>query len=136
MESLNRRVSDSMESRKEISELIKSTQDPAAKAMLLVQLQMCDSLVQNTEVVYGVADKLDKHLTSYEAHVIESERILNTGRGMWKVATWFLAIVQAVAVWALITAYTEIKSIKIKQNDLETKVEVHIKSGEQNGKVY
>ena len=127
---MNRRLSDSAEARKEISDLIKITQDPAAKAMLLVQLQMCDSLVQNTEVVYDVAHKLDKHLTSYEKHIVENERILNTGRGIWWAATWFLAVVQAFAVWAIVTVYTELKEIKARQHDIETKVAVHIKAGE------
>lgn len=119
----NRRVTDV--SQDKILVLIEQANDPKDRAFLIVLQQINESLIANTHTINEVAEKLDSHLTAYEAHAEREKALLNQGKGMWRVAAWVLGISQAIAAASISFAFNEIVAVKKDINDLSAWVKVH-----------
>jgi hypothetical protein len=119
----NRRATDV--SQDKILVLIEQADDPKDRAFLIVLQQINESLIANTHIINEVAEKLDNHLTAYEAHTEREQLLLNQGKGMWRVAARVLGAIQAIAIVLISFAFNEIVSIKKDVSDISAWVKVH-----------
>ena len=106
----NKRGEDTKEQR-DIEELIASENNPKIRLQLIVMNRINLSLIANTETINEIAEKLDAHLSVYNAQTIEQQALLNKGKGAWRIAAWILGIVQVVAVASWVDSRAEITQI-------------------------
>lgn len=105
-----RRTSDAAEQHN-IDMLIADENDPKIRLQLMVMNRINLSLIANTETVTSLKDKLDTHLNEYEKHIEYNNKLLNQGKGAWKIIMWVLGIVQVLTIAAWADYRSDIKSI-------------------------
>jgi hypothetical protein len=86
----------------DISQMIAAEDDPKQRAFLIVLHSINQSLEANTSTVRDISDKLEGHLETYNAHTAEEQKLLNQGRGAWKIVAWVIGIAQVLATGAWI----------------------------------
>lgn len=89
------------EVQRKIEELIEAESDPRERARLLILLAISRTLIDNVVAVREVTEEFRAHRVEFETTREEQLRILNQGRGAWKVAGIFLLILQAAFGWVL-----------------------------------
>lgn len=82
----------------EIAQLIAAENDPKQRASLLVLHAISLLLESNTKMVVDIAMKLEKHLEVFSLHATEEQKLMNQGKGAWKIMAWVLAAVQALGI--------------------------------------
>lgn len=105
----NRRASDTK--RHDIEAMIAEENDPKQRSFLIILNSINNSLVANTAVTANLSKQFEEHLQKFEDKVEEDEKLLNQGRGAWKVAAWVLGTMQAAVLAAAIYAANDIKAI-------------------------
>jgi hypothetical protein len=113
----------------DIEALISSENDPKQRAFLIILNSINASMVANTEATREVADKLDDHLTAFEAKAEADAQLLNQGRGAWRVLAWALGTAQVALLGVagyvfsdLQKIHTEIQQITLTEARLETRI--------------
>jgi hypothetical protein len=86
----------------DISQMIAAEDDPKQRAFLIVLHSINQSLEANTTTVREISDKLEVHLEVYNTHTAEEQKLLNQGRGAWKIVAWVIGIAQVLATGAWI----------------------------------
>lgn len=106
--------------------LIEQTADPVQKAHLLVMLQFHDLLAENTQATRQVAEDtmafrraFEDHKKQFVAHSAEELKVINQGKGMWRVLVWFYGIAQACIVGLGGVAWADYKDVKQRVVQLE-----------------
>ena len=113
--SQNRRESDSRALN--IEAMIAEENDPKQRAFLIVMNNINVSLVTNTSTIREISEKLDTHLTNFEAHTATEEALMNKGRGMWKILAWVLGAAQAIVIGLSLQVKADLFSL---HNEVET----------------
>lgn len=118
----SRRKTDSVT---DISLMIANENDPKQRAFLIVLNSINLALEANTATVREISQKLEHLLGDFNTHVTEDERLVNQGRGAWKVVTWVIGIAQVMATGAFFTQRNEIADLtKASQAELISDVQV------------
>lgn len=104
-----------------IDQMIAEEPNEQNRMFLLILNNINKSLIANTDTIREVSDKLDKHLTRFETHVAAEDRLLNQGRGAWRVAAWVIGAVQAIGLAIWIDSRAEIEEIHTSIHTLEVK---------------
>ena len=118
----SRRKTDSVT---DISLMIANENDPKQRAFLIVLNSINLALEANTTTVKEISDKLEHLLDDFNTHVTEDERLVNQGRGAWKVVAWIIGIAQVMATGAFFTQRNEIADLtKAIQAELISDVQV------------
>jgi hypothetical protein len=104
----SRRKTDSVT---DISLMIANENDPKQRAFLIVLNSINLALEANTATVREISQKLEHLLDDFDNHVTEDERLVNQGRGAWKVAAWVIGIAQVMATGAWVTQRNEISDL-------------------------
>jgi len=115
----------------DISLMIANENDPKQRAFLIVLNSINLALEANTATVREISVKLEHLLDDFDTHVLEDERLVNQGRGAWKVVAWVIGIAQVMATGAFFTQRNEMadltKAIQaelISDVQLKTRVDV------------
>ena len=95
----------------DISQMIADENDPKQRAFLIVLHSINQSLEANTNTVREISDKLEGHLEAFGHHVSSEERLINQGRGAWKIFAWVLGIAQALATAGWVTQRNEMHEL-------------------------
>lgn len=113
----------------DIDQMIMQEDDPKQRAFLIVLNNINKSLIANTDTIRDVSDKLETHLQHYEQHTQEEAKLLNQGRGAWRIVAWIIGIVQIVGLGIWTLAREEIKDIhamlqkeQVQLSQLESRV--------------
>ena len=104
----SRRKTDSVT---DISLMIANENDPKQRAFLIVLNSINLALEANTATVREISQKLEHLLDDFTNHVTEDERLVNQGRGAWKVVAWVIGIAQVMATGAWFTQRNEISDL-------------------------
>lgn len=104
----SRRKTDSVT---DISMMIANENDPKQRAFLIVLNSINLALEANTATVREISQKLEHLLDDFTNHVTEDERLVNQGRGAWKVVAWVIGIAQVMATGAWFTQRNEISDL-------------------------
>ena len=104
----SRRKTDSVT---DISMMIANENDPKQRAFLIVLNSINLALEANTATVREISQKLEHLLDDFNNHVTEDERLVNQGRGAWKVVAWVIGIAQVMATGAWVTQRNEISDL-------------------------
>jgi hypothetical protein len=140
----SRRKTDSVT---DISLMIANENDPKQRAFLIVLNSINMALEANTATVREISQKLEHLLDDFDTHVTEDERLVNQGRGAWKVVAWVIGIAQVMATGAWVTQRNEISDLtkavqaelildtqmKVRVDVLEKTVASHIDASTRNG---
>lgn len=87
----------------DISQMIANEDDPKQRAFLIVLHSINQALEANTSTVREISDKLEIHLEAFNEHTAEGEKMMNQGRGAWKIAAWVIGFAQVLATGAWVT---------------------------------
>lgn len=121
---LKRRSSDGQGSL-DISQMIADENDPKQRAFLIVLHSINQSLEANTTTVREISDKLEGHLEAFGVHVATEEKMINQGRGAWKVVAWVISVAQVLASAAWYQQRNDIADLtKAVQTELVSDVQV------------
>ena len=106
----------------DIERMISEEPDPRMRNQLIITMA-------NTAALQLIAEKLDTHLTAYEAQAILAAELLNKGRGAWRVLAWVLGTVLTVGAGVWVDARKEVVGIKqavveLVQSDIRTSARV------------
>lgn len=105
-----------------IEQMIADESDPKNRTFLLILNNINKSLCLNTETIINVSNKLDAHLTRFEEHTEKEEKLINQGKGAWKVVSWVLGIVQVVGLAIWVDSRKEISDIHSLQHEDRARV--------------
>lgn len=109
----------------DISLMIANENDPKQRAFLIVLNSINLALEANTATVREISVKLEHLLDDFDTHVSEDERLVNQGRGAWKVVAWVIGIAQVMATGAFFTQRNEMADLsKAIQAELISDVQV------------
>ena len=95
----------------DIEALIAEENDPKQRAFLIILNSINASMVANTDATREVADKLDDHLSAFEAKAESDAQLLNQGRGAWKVMAWVFGLAQVFFIAGGGAVLTDLKAI-------------------------
>lgn len=95
----------------DIDKLITDENDPKFRVLLMLVKSLSDYLAGNTEAFNDMSNKLDAHLSAFEARAARDDELRNQGRGAWRVLAWVLGIVQVIGLGIWVEAKSEIKDI-------------------------
>ena len=103
----------------DISQMIADENDPKQRAFLIVLHSINQSLEANTNTVKEISDKLEGHLEEFGDHVVREEKLLNQGRGAWKIFAWVVSIAQLLATYGWVTQRNDMQELnKTLQTEL------------------
>jgi len=105
----NRRATDFK--KHDIEAMIAAEDDPKQRSFLIVLNSINNSLMANTTVTTNLSTQFGEHLERFEEKVAEDARLLNQGKGAWKVAAWVLGAAQSIVVALALFAAKDISSI-------------------------
>ncbi len=86
---------------RKIEELIEAESDPRERARLLILLAISRTLVDNVVAVREVTEEFRSHRLEFETHREEQLKLINQGRGAWKVIGVAVLIIQGVLGYVL-----------------------------------
>ena len=95
----------------EIEGLIRSEADPRTRAMLLVLSKISSTLSANTSLTREIGDKLEDHLTRYEAKAAADADAQSRALGAWPVIARLLGAAQLMAYAGAGWVASEIKDL-------------------------
>ena len=95
----------------DISQMIADENDPKQRAFLIVLHSINQSLEANTHAVKEINDKLEGHLVAFGDHVVSEERLLNQGRGAWKIFAWIVGAAQVFATYGWVQQKNEMHEL-------------------------
>ena len=95
----------------DISLMIANENDPKQRAFLIVLNSINLALEAKTATVREISQKLEHLLDDINTHVTEDERLVNQGRGAWKVVAWVIGIAQVMATGAFVSQRSEISDL-------------------------
>jgi hypothetical protein len=104
----------------DIEHLIAQESDPKQRVFLIVLNNLNISLIANTEATTAIGQKLDAHLTNFERYTQDKERILNQGKGAWKIIAWALSTAQLLIGAGAVWAHNEIVRLNEVDHQLES----------------
>ena len=107
-----------------ISDLIEKEDDPKSRALLVVLQNINLSLIANTSTVNKIEEQLELHLAEFRSHTSAEEALINKGKGMWPIINWVICSIQAISIWLMLTAYSDLASLHKFDNELATRVTV------------
>lgn len=109
-----------------IMELIENTSDPLQKAHLIIMLQMCDLLSENTNATRQVSEdfigfrrSFADHTTAFSKHAQDEEVLIAKGQTTWKITARILTGLQVVVLAVVGLAWNEYKAINGRLVDIE-----------------
>lgn len=95
----------------DISQMIANEDDPKQRAFLIVLHSINQSLEANTTTVREISDKLEVHLEVYNTHTAEEQKLLNQGKGAWKIVAWVIGLAQLLATGAWVQQRTDMNAL-------------------------
>ena len=87
----------------DISQMIANEDDPKQRAFLIVLHSINQALEANASTVREISDKLETHLEAFNEHTAEEQKILNQGKGAWKIVAWVIGVAQVMATFAWVS---------------------------------
>lgn len=84
----------------DISLMIAAENDPKQRAFLIVLHNINLSLEANTTTVKEISEKLEQHLEAFNEHTQEDQKLINQGRGAWKIVAWVIGLAQILGTGA------------------------------------
>lgn len=116
-----------------IGMLIEQAESPKDKAYLLITLQLVDAIQDNTELTKRIAEDLEKHRKDFIIHEQKEQALINTGRGMYRTALFFVGFLQICLVGTgslLVKDYmalrTEVyQTLRTRVSDVEAEMKLH-----------
>lgn len=112
----NRRISDNRVG--EIESLISEENDPKQRAFLIILNSINASMMANTSATSQVAEKLDSHMSLFEKKAEADAKLLNQGRGAWRVLAWVLGTAQAVILGIAAYVFSDIQQVHTELNQI------------------
>lgn len=103
---------------KRIEDLILETNDPKDRALLLIQLEMVKSLIENTEVTKELH-------AEFQVHAKEEMAMIIKGRFLWRVLLAFALILQVGLGWMFNRHVTAFDKIADDVTNLHVEIETH-----------
>ncbi len=96
----------------DIEALIMAEDDPKQRTFLIVMNNINMSLLSNTKAVTDLRSEFVDHLETFKQHATQEERIFNQGKGMWRVISVVIAVVQVIFGYGWMEMTTRMKSIE------------------------
>lgn len=95
-----------------IKDMIEQEPDPRERMRLLILLQISSILVDNVAAVQGLSDRLDVHDIKFDTHVDEESKLINQGRGMWRVMVFALLLAQGAIGYLYVDTINVLKQMQ------------------------
>ena len=80
----------------DIEAMIMAEDDTKQRTFLIVMNNINMSLISNTKAVTDLRSEFGVHLENFKQHATQEERIFNQGKGMWRVISVVIAVVQVI----------------------------------------
>lgn len=96
----------------DIAELIKQEGDAKNRAFLIILQNINLSLIANTKTVNDIDEQLKQHLVTFQLRAERDDRLMNQGRGMWRILGSLLAVLQVIIGWAIVDHRAELADLR------------------------
>ena len=80
----------------DIEALIMAEDVPKNRTFLIVMNNINMSLISNTQAVTDLRSEFSEHKEIFQKHATQEEKIFNQGKGMWRVISVVIAVVQVI----------------------------------------
>ena len=80
----------------DIEALIMAEDDPKNRTFLIVMNNINMSLISNTQAVTDLRSEFSEHKEIFQKHATQEEKIFNQGKGMWRVISVVISVVQVI----------------------------------------
>lgn len=104
---------DDIEMQERIKTLIEQEPDARERIRLLILLQISSIQTDNIGVVQGLLERFEDHTERFSKHVADEQKLINQGRGAWKVIGVGLVLLQAALGWIYIEQVDAIKHMQV-----------------------
>ena len=108
----------------EIMRLIKDTNDPQSKALLVVLLRISRNLSDNTQLTRSLNDTLSNHQKHVAEYMENGNKLINRGIGAWKAIAALSVVVYAFGAYVVANTLNDLSQAR-KRND-EQDIEISI----------
>lgn len=98
----------------EIMRMVRETNDPQTKGMLLVLLRISSNLTANTQLTQDLAGAFENHEKTVSVYMAEGNKMLNRGIGAWKAVAVIGFVVYAAGGFIINSYLNEISSAQKK----------------------
>ena len=95
----------------DIEAMIMAEEDPKNRAFLVVMNNINMSLISNTQAVTDLRSEFSVHKDIFQQHATQEEKIFNQGKGMWRIISVVIAIVQVIFGYGWMETAGHLKSI-------------------------
>lgn len=95
----------------DIEAMIMAEDEPKQRTFLIVMNNINMSLLSNTKAVTDLRSEFSDHKEIFQKHATQEERIFNQGKGMWRVISVVIAVVQVIFGYGWMEMTTHLKSI-------------------------
>lgn len=102
----------------DIEALIAEENDPKQRAFLIILNSINASMMANTSATSQVAEKLDSHMSLFEKKAEADAKLLNQGRGAWRVLAWVLGTAQTVILGIAAYVFSDIQQVHTELNQI------------------
>lgn len=102
----------------DIEALIAEENDPKQRAFLIILNSINASMMANTSATSQVAEKLDSHMSLFEKKAEADAKLLNQGRGAWRVLAWVLGTAQTVILGIAAYVFADIQQVHTELNQI------------------
>ena len=123
----------------DISLMIAAENDPKQRAFLIVLHNINLSLEANTTTVKEISEKLEQHLEAFNEHTQEDQKLINQGRGAWKIVAWVIALAQILGTGAWLQQRSDMAALDqtVRKELIEhARVESRVDSMEKTFQTY
>jgi len=96
----------------DIEAMITAEDDPKSRTFLIVMNNINMSLISNTQAVTDLRAEFSVHKDIFQQHATQEEKIFNQGKGMWRVISVVIAVVQVIFGYGWMEMTTRMKSIE------------------------
>lgn len=95
----------------DIEAMIAAEDDPKQRSFLICLNSINASLMANTSATAQLASQFQEHIEAFEEKVVADEKIMNQGRGAWRVLAWVFGIAQAIVTSAIVYAASDLRDV-------------------------
>ena len=96
-----------------IQGLIEDESDPRERTRLLILFEIARGLNDSTRAVREVTTEFREHRLEFESHVDDNHRIINQGKGMWRVVAVGVIVIQSALSYVILDHLNEMKNLRL-----------------------
>lgn len=107
-----------------IQSLIEDEADPRERTRLLILFEIARGLNDSTRAVREVTTEFREHRLEFESHVDDEQKLINQGKGMWRVVVIGVIVIQSALSYVIVDHFAEMQALRVTTEKHSKQLEV------------